>query len=131
MNMQKTYHTRSEAETERLGNKFAQEAIRGRVVALIGPLGAGKTVFVKGFAKGLGVGHLIQSTTFVLMKAYPITHGSFRTLVHVDCYRIRGEHDMHGVGLTDYVKDACSVVVIEWADRIAHMIPHDAAMIYF
>ncbi|OGY88759.1 MAG: tRNA (adenosine(37)-N6)-threonylcarbamoyltransferase complex ATPase subunit type 1 TsaE, partial [Candidatus Komeilibacteria bacterium RIFCSPHIGHO2_01_FULL_52_14] len=86
--------TRSAAATKRYAAKLVRKLGTVRVIGLEGGLGAGKTVFVKGIAKGLGVKHLIQSPTFVIMRVYPVKHRSIRTLVHVDCYRLKDSREL-------------------------------------
>ncbi len=113
-----TIQTGSPKETERLGQKIAKLLKGGEVLALEGDLGSGKTTFVKGLAKGLGIKQPITSPTFVLMKIYPITkHQTIKRLVHVDCYRVPGI-ELSKIGLEDYLNKSDSVVAIEWAEKI-------------
>jgi tRNA threonylcarbamoyladenosine biosynthesis protein TsaE len=91
----------------------------GDVVALRGPLGAGKTQLAKGIARGLAVDEVVNSPTFVLMNEYP---GRVR-LFHVDAYRIEGEEAM-AAGLIDE-RQAQGVTVVEWADRVEPWLPLD------
>ncbi|MBI5733623.1 MAG: tRNA (adenosine(37)-N6)-threonylcarbamoyltransferase complex ATPase subunit type 1 TsaE [Candidatus Kerfeldbacteria bacterium] len=120
-----TYLTKTAEQTEDLGKKLSHLIKGGEVLALSGDLGSGKTTFVKGLAKGLGIKHPITSPTFVLMKIYPVTkHQTIKQLVHVDCYRLpAGRHGVPGIelskiGLDDYLNKFDSVVVIEWAEKI-------------
>lgn len=140
--MKRTYQTRSPEETMRLAAKLAsawvavrpghstgrdepRSALGGRavVVALEGKLGAGKTVFVKGMAKGLGIKHLVQSPTFILMQVYPIKQGTLKKLVHVDCYRLESVGEFLNIGLDEYLRDRDTLVVIEWADKVRNILP--------
>jgi tRNA threonylcarbamoyladenosine biosynthesis protein TsaE len=117
----------SAIQTARIGAVVAQHALSGDVVALVGPLGAGKTQFVAGMADGLGIDTArVSSPTFVLMHEYAPTGGK-TVLVHIDAYRITSAADLESIGwehgggeLTD---DA--VVVVEWADRIADELGDD------
>ncbi|MBI4090536.1 MAG: tRNA (adenosine(37)-N6)-threonylcarbamoyltransferase complex ATPase subunit type 1 TsaE [Candidatus Komeilibacteria bacterium] len=127
--MTRAYTTTSPAETEELARKLASDLRAGTVIALEGELGAGKTVFVKGIAKALGITTVVQSPTFVLMKVYEVQHHAVRRLVHVDCYRLDGSSDLRAVGLEEYLHDSTSVVVIEWADKVPELVPHDATRV--
>ncbi len=109
--------TRSAAETERVGKELAKQLVGGEVLLLRGTLGAGKTTFLKGLAKGLGVRTAITSPTFVLMKVYETGRKSVRRFVHVDCYRIPGA-ELTAIGLTDYLEQPDAVTAIEWSERM-------------
>ncbi len=93
---------------EALGRLLRQHDARGEVVALAGPLGAGKTCFVQGLARGLGAGGYVRSPTFVLVHCYP---GPL-PLYHVDLYRI-GSSDVDALGL-DELMEGDGVTAIEW-----------------
>jgi tRNA threonylcarbamoyladenosine biosynthesis protein TsaE len=91
------------------------------VVALVGPLGAGKTEWVKGLAEGLGVDpKLVASPTFVIASEYP---GRWR-LAHVDLYRIESEAELEATGFLDLLVPG-TVVAVEWADRFPASLPAD------
>lgn len=91
------------------------------VVALIGPLGAGKTEWVKGLAAGLGVdAALVASPTFVIASEYP----GRRRLAHVDLYRIESEAELEATGFVDLLAPG-AVVAVEWADRFPAALPAD------
>ena len=96
---------------------MARELKGGEIIALVGHLGSGKTTFIKGLAKGLGVKDTITSPTFVLMKIYKTKHKSIRKFVHVDCYRVPGI-ELASIGLTDYLNQPDTVVAIEWAEKL-------------
>ena len=83
----------------------------GEIIGLSGDLGGGKTTFVKGLAKGLGVRELVTSPTFVLMKEYGI-------LVHFDLYRLKNKKEIETIGLSDYLGKPDKICVIEWAEKI-------------
>lgn len=107
----------SAAQTKALGLKLATKLKGGEIIALTGHLGSGKTTFVKGLAKGLGVKETITSPTFVLMKVYNTKHKTIKQFVHIDCYRVPGL-EITSIGLNDYVNRSDTVVVIEWADKL-------------
>ena len=96
----------------------------GIVIALSGPLGAGKTGFVKGLAEGLGLDPgIVSSPTFVIAHEYPVARRGMR-LVHLDLYRLERAAELEATGFLD-VLDERSVVAIEWADRIPSALPPD------
>jgi len=99
----------------------------GLVVALRGGLGAGKTTFAKGFARGLGINEEVTSPTYTIVSEY---EGRLR-LHHVDAYRLSGPEDFDSVGGEDLLSDSCGVCLIEWSERIAAALPSDAAVAEF
>ncbi|HBT92449.1 MAG: hypothetical protein UV57_C0045G0008 [Parcubacteria group bacterium GW2011_GWD2_43_10] len=109
--------SKSAAQTKLLGIKLAKQLNGNEVIALVGNLGSGKTTFVKGLAKGLGVKDVITSPTFVLMKNYKAKHKTIKNFVHVDCYRIPGI-ELTAIGLGDFLNQADTVVAIEWAEKL-------------
>lgn len=113
----------SEKKTQKIAEKFSKKLQGGEVIGLIGELGAGKTAFTKGLAKGLGIKKVINSPTFVVMKVYPVVHKTIKQLVHVDAYRVKSTEALIGIGLEDYINSTDSVVVIEWADLVEEMLP--------
>lgn len=93
----------------------------GFVIGLTGPLGAGKTEWVKGLAAGFGIApELVASPTFVIASEYP----GRRPLVHADFYRVESEGELEAAGLLDWLAPG-QVVAIEWADRFARALPAD------
>ena len=117
-------HSRSPAETRALARVLAHAIdARGLVIALVGPLGAGKTVFVKGLAEGLDVDEgLFSSPSFVIANELK-TPGGIR-LVHADLYRVESEGELESAGWLDWLAVG-SVVAIEWGDRFPHALPRD------
>jgi tRNA threonylcarbamoyladenosine biosynthesis protein TsaE len=100
-------------------------AAEGLLVALVGPLGAGKTVFVKGLAEGLGVDpRLVASPTFVIAHEYPAGRAGGRPLAHVDLYRVASEAELESAGFLDLLH-AGAVLAVEWADRLPEALPAD------
>lgn len=107
-------------ETRSLGVRLGRRARAGDFVACCGPLGAGKTTFVQGFAEGYGVGanDYVRSPTFALVHVY---HG--RTpLYHFDFYRLSCFTEAQGIGFEDYL-DTRGVVIVEWADKFPQLAP--------
>ena len=113
--------TTSAAETQALAAKLAAEMPSGTVLCLHGDLGAGKTCFVQGLAKALGVRRPVGSPTFTLINEYQ----GKRRLAHIDLYRVRGAGDAFGLGLEDYLFHFDGIVAIEWAERVAELLPED------
>ena len=105
--------TRSAAETGELGARLAAVARSGDRIGLIGELGAGKTVFARGFAYGLGVRAVVSSPSFTLMQEYT----GRLPLFHMDVYRLAGSEDALAGGLLDERQED-GVSLIEWADRL-------------
>ncbi|MFH0771484.1 MAG: tRNA (adenosine(37)-N6)-threonylcarbamoyltransferase complex ATPase subunit type 1 TsaE [Candidatus Omnitrophota bacterium] len=120
--------TKNPKETVELGERIAKRLKLGDVVALSGDLGAGKTTFVKGIAKGLGVKDYgrVNSPSFVLVKEYK---GRI-PLFHFDVYRLENLKDIEDIGYEDYLGRK-GVVVIEWAKKMERILPKDHLDISF
>ena len=110
--------------TRALGRALGAAAEPGTLIALVGPLGAGKTVVAKGVADGLGVTSVVNSPTFVLMNEHP---GRLR-LFHVDAYRLGDPEEALAAGLLDE-RETTGVTVVEWADRLDGWLPDDRLQI--
>jgi len=108
----------SPAATRAVGARLGAAARPGDVIALTGPLGAGKTELARGIARGLDVEEPVSSPTFVLVAE----HAGRLPLFHVDCYRLAGAADALAAGILDD-RAAEGVTVIEWAERIAAALP--------
>jgi len=115
------------AETKAVGERLAREIQTGDVLALVGDLGAGKTQFVKGLAKGLGSAAVVTSPTFTLVHEY---QGSRLPIYHFDFYRLRSAQEIIQLGFDDYVFGD-GITLIEWADRYPDLIPRTATWISF
>ena len=109
-----TFISHSPAETESLGEKFGRAAQSGFVFALSGELGAGKTQFVKGLARGLGISARVHSPTFTLVNEYG---GGRLKLFHLDLYRLESREQILSAGVEEFLQPD-GVAVIEWAERI-------------
>ena len=119
------YTSKSIEDTMELAENIESEKFPGMIICLEGELGSGKTVFVKGFAKALGLEETITSPTFTLVKEYP---GGEMTLHHMDVYRI--EDSPESIGLNDYFNKE-SVCIIEWSDLIKDQLPSERLEIKF
>ena len=116
-----SFRSASEADTERLGQALARVLGEGGVVALSGPLGAGKTRLVQAIAVSLGVDRReVVSPTFVLVHEY---RGS-RPIYHLDAYRLRDTDEFLQLGADEYFQPP-NVVLIEWAERVAECLPEE------
>lgn len=124
----KEYITKTAKETFLLGQEIAQQCQGGEVFLLLGNLGAGKTCFTQGLAKGLGVKNKVNSPTFNLMKVYKTKKG---TLCHIDAYRLNSGNDLIAIGLDDYLKDKKAIIVIEWAEKVKEMWPKNKIKVEF
>lgn len=106
-------------DTKNLGIKFAQNVAPGTVIALIGDLGVGKTVFTKGFAQGLGIKEDVVSPTFTILESY---ESGRLPLHHFDVYRVGDPSEMEEIGFDDCVYGN-GVCLVEWAGIIEEIMP--------
>jgi tRNA threonylcarbamoyladenosine biosynthesis protein TsaE len=114
--------TRSESETITLGTEFAKRLRAGSVVALFGELGTGKTRFIKGTCRGLGVNEHVASPTFTIVNQYDGAHGL--KIFHFDFYRLRfPAMELREIGFAEYIDSADGISLIEWADRVQDFLP--------
>jgi tRNA threonylcarbamoyladenosine biosynthesis protein TsaE len=125
-------HSPSPEASRRLAAALARALERGLVVALVGPLGAGKTVFAKGLAEGLGIDpRHVASPSFGIASEYPVAGaGPLRRLVHADLFRIRSADELELAGLADWL-DPQSLVAVEWGDRFPEALPADRLEVRF
>ena len=115
------WETTSAEATHALGKLLGESCVGGETIALVGPLGAGKTCLVRGLAAGLGApAEAVTSPTFVLIHEY----AGRVPLYHVDLYRLDARDAVNGLGLEEYIESA-GVTVIEWADRAPAVLPGD------
>lgn len=155
--------TKSDKETKKLGEKLAREiaisykpclagrrayAIRRKayglrqalVISLEGDLGAGKTTFTQGFAKGLGVKETPKSPTFVIMRIYAICHmpyalrrkayGLRQQFIHIDAYRVAPK-DLKSLGWNELIKNPKNIILVEWGNKIKNILPKNSLVISF
>lgn len=113
------YETNSAEETYKVGYAMGEKAGPGEVIALIGDLGVGKTVFTQGFAAGLGVAEPVNSPTFTILQIY---EDGRIPLYHFDVYRIEDPEEMFEVGFDDYLYGQ-GVCLIEWANIVEEILP--------
>ncbi len=108
-----TIISKSEAETEAAGERFARTLPQGAVVALYGDLGAGKTAFVRGMARGMGIDARVSSPTFTIVNEYLGT----RDLYHFDMYRLGSSEELFDIGWEDYLSRG-GVCAVEWSENV-------------
>jgi len=125
------YLSKKEEETLSLGAKIAKTVIGGEIFALTGDLGTGKTTFVKGFARSLGIEKQITSPTFNIIKVYPVQFKNIKRLVHVDAYRLNSPEDLISIGLEELFSDSTNIAIIEWPEHIWGAIEKRAQIITF
>ncbi len=113
--------------TRAAGARLAAGLGPGAVVALYGDLGSGKTVFVQGMARSLGVMTLPRSPTFSLVNEY----SGRLPLYHVDLYRVRDAREALASGLGEYLEQDDGITVVEWAERIEDLLPGDVVRVRF
>lgn len=144
--------TNNPKETQKVAANLAEKFIKKGnkktlIIALEGELGSGKTTFIKGFSKALGVREKILSPTFVLIhkheiasskpssraqvKGKRITNNNFKNLYHIDAYRLNSGKDLLKLGVKEIFDNPENIVLIEWADRTKKAIPKNAIWIHF
>lgn len=109
------YHTHSAAGTEAVGEMLARSLTPGTVIAFTGDLGAGKTAFTRGLARGLGVIDRVTSPTFTIVNEY---EGGRLPLFHFDLYRLGSAEELFDIGWEDYLRRG-GVCAVEWSERMA------------
>lgn len=116
--------TVSAQQTQKIAQDLGRTLRAGDIVAISGSLGAGKTIFVQGLAKSLGIKKRITSPTFIYMRSYPVTvNGQSLTFYHLDLFRGKNLSDFQALGLDEILFSKDAIIVIEWADRIKDALP--------
>ena len=119
------YLTKSEAETEALGARLAEQLEPGGVVAFTGDLGAGKTAFTRGLARGLGITERVTSPTFTVVNEY---EGGRLPLFHFDMYRLGSSEELFGIGWEDYLARG-GICAVEWSENVEDALEEDAVRV--
>lgn len=131
-----TVTTHSARETQRFARQFtkALQSVfpfgSAVVCALDGNLGSGKTTFVQGMARALGIPQAMTSPTFLLMRSFTVSGKGFRTFIHVDSWRI-DSNDLVHLGVQDALCNPRILVCIEWAKRVKTILPRDTIWLTF
>ncbi len=136
--MQKKYTSKDFKQTQKLGEALAKKILkldpqkRALVLGLQGNLGGGKTTFLQGFAKGLGIKEKILSPTFVIMKKFrmPALSG-FKYFYHIDCYRTKSHKDIAQLGFKEIISNSKNIIAVEWSERVKKVLPKDSIVIKF
>lgn len=158
--------TKSAVATKKLAENFAKKIIRLShsrndkntiIIGLFGNLGAGKTVFCQGFAKGLGITKNIHSPTFIIMKKYRIPKSKIKnqkskvqfknknleqkfptsnlqlptSIIHLDAYRLENLKELLDLGWNELIQNPKNIILIEWADKIRKILPKNSVKIKF
>lgn len=123
------YITSSAEETKKLAEKLAH-LTKGGVIALIGNLGSGKTTFVQGFAKTLGIKDRILSPTFIIVREHQIPKRGV-ALFHIDLYRMDKVEDLTKLGIDELWENPQNFILIEWAEKMQNLLPPKTTWIYF
>jgi len=128
--------SRSAEETKKVGEILAEEILKTKnsfnVIALIGELGAGKTTFLKGFAKGLKVRKKIISPSFLIFREYPFFYKKKKyKFYHWDFYRVNQKKEILNLGFKEVVNNPQNIVAVEWANKIKNILPKKCLRIYF
>ncbi|MBQ7504120.1 MAG: tRNA (adenosine(37)-N6)-threonylcarbamoyltransferase complex ATPase subunit type 1 TsaE [Ruminococcus sp.] len=106
-------------QTEKFAEEFSKNLNGNEIIAMYGELGAGKTAFARGLARGLGVEDAVSSPTFAIVNEYQGVY----SIYHFDMYRIESWNDLDSIGFFDYVDNG--VIIIEWSENIEGALPND------
>lgn len=128
--------SKSLEETEKVAREFVEKEFTvsngGALVAgLYGDLGSGKTAFTQAVAKCLGVKETVTSPTFVIEKIYKLKNKNFDHLIHIDAYRLKSGDELLHLGWEEIAKNPKNLILIEWPERVAEILPGDMKKIYF
>jgi tRNA threonylcarbamoyladenosine biosynthesis protein TsaE len=137
----KKYISKSAIATKRVAQSFAKDLKAGDILAIYGPLGAGKTTFLQGLAAGLGYKGRVTSPTFIFVRPYQIAESreqkarlpdgqaesepKIRTLYHIDLYRIENPLDLQTIGIEEFLTDPQAISAIEWPEKYEKILPAD------
>ena len=117
--------TECEQETEALGERLAGRLVPGAVVAFTGDLGAGKTAFTRGLARGLGIAERVTSPTFTVVNEY---EGGRLPLFHFDMYRLGSSDELFDIGWEDYLSRG-GVCAVEWSENVSDALGEDTIFV--
>jgi len=141
--MKNEYLTKNPNQTKKIGEVLAKKILKTHlrkgafIIGLEGDLGGGKTTFLQGFARGLGIKEKILSPTFVIMKKFKIRVDScsnsrrFVYFYHIDCYRIQKPKEILDLGFREIISSPKNIVAVEWSDRIRKILPRGILILKF
>ena len=135
--MKITKTTNNSLETILFGEQIAKKILENRqnkkaqILALYGDLGAGKTTFLQGFAKGLGIKERVLSPTFVIFKKFKIQDSFFNLFYHIDCYRLKDSKDLLSLGFEEFSSNSKNIIAIEWSEIVEDILPENKISIHF
>jgi len=139
--MKSKYITNSTSQTKKIGRILAKEILKTKkqkmaiILGLEGDLGGGKTTFLQGLAKELGIREKILSPTFVIIRRFKIpsyrTAGQFKNFYHIDCYRISRPKEIFNLGFKKITSQLQNIIAIEWADRFYKILPKNILILKF
>jgi tRNA threonylcarbamoyladenosine biosynthesis protein TsaE len=128
--MDRILQTSNLSQTQKLAEELAKTLKPGDFLAFYGNLGSGKTTFIQGLAKGLGIERRIISPTFIIVRSYEISdqqlatsNQTARMFYHIDLYRTETKNDLLSVGLDQIIEDKNSIIALEWAEKMGEMLP--------
>ncbi len=121
----KTFLSESYDDTVSFAENFAKTLPKGTVIGYLGDLGAGKTAFTAGLAKGLGIDSDVSSPTFTICNEY---RGKVNVLYHFDMYRVNSWDDLYSTGFFDYLESE-AYIAVEWSENIFGALPEDSVII--
>lgn len=137
----KIYRSSSSEETKRFAKRLARQILNSKfqipkrkhalVFALSGELGAGKTTFVQGFFRGLGIKKRASSPTFIIMRRTAIRNKKFKNVFHVDAYRLKKTKNLEAIGFREVLANPENIVLIEWAENIKKILPKRTTWLRF
>ena len=132
--MPKVFISKELKNTHKIAENILTKALRKKrtsafVMALVGELGSGKTMFVQGAAKAFGIKEKIKSPTFIILRRHKIPNSKY--LYHLDLYRIHNAKEVLNLGWEEIISDPDNIVLVEWADKIKKILPKDAVQINF
>ncbi len=131
----KEYIAKSPKQTEKLGKETAKFLLKTFfkpiIIGLTGELGSGKTTFLKGFAKGLGIKEKILSPTFIILRKFSIPDSKFQSFYHFDCYRLKKPKELLNLGFREIISGVKNIICLEWAEKIRRILPQKTLIIKF
>jgi len=130
--------TKNEQETKKAAGLLAQEIIKkplktkgAIIIGLEGELGSGKTRFVQGFARGLGIRQRLTSPTFVILRRHAISDKQYANLYHIDCYRLGKSKELLDLDFKEITNNPQNIIIIEWAERVRKILSKGTIWIRF